>query len=327
MDTLLDTFYLAIGGPNSRIWPIYLPGMILLAYFIYRKEKQSGSFLGWLFPAKMYLHKSHIIDLQLFVVGRILILLGVFQKIAIMSVGSAGTVALLGGYVSADMDLSPWVIGLMLLLASDFSTYWIHRVHHQHPTLWPFHAVHHSAEVMTPITVYRKHPIYDVFSTLVRGVIVGVAQGLLLSLFVSEISIPLALGVNAFYMIFNSLTANLRHSHVWLSFGPVAEHIFISPAQHQVHHSIELRHYNKNYGEVLAIWDWMFGTLYICAQREEIAFGLGDKDGNRIAQPHDSLRTALMVPIRQSLATLRRKPAASAEPEVTPVSPPVTPAE
>ncbi|WP_370400595.1 sterol desaturase family protein [Sulfitobacter sp. JB4-11] len=321
MDTMLEIFQTVLGGPHSRLWPIYLPGMIVLAFFIYRKEKQTGSFVRWLFPAKMYLHKSHMVDIQLFVVSRALNLLGLFQKIAIMSVVSAGIVGALGGHVSGDMDLSPWVIGLLLLLANDFATYWIHRVHHEHPTLWPFHAVHHSAEVMTPITVYRKHPIYDVFAALVKGVIVGTAQGLLLSLFVSEISIPLLLGVNAFYMIFNAFAANLRHSHVWLSFGRVMEHVFISPAQHQVHHSIELRHYNKNYGEVLAIWDWMFGTLYLCHQREEIAFGLGDADGNRIPQPHDSLRTALMVPIRQSLATLRRKPAPPAEPD------PVTPAE
>lgn len=321
MDTVLETLRTALGGPHSRLWPLYLPGMILLAFYIYRKEKQSGSFLSWLFPAKMYLHKSHMVDIQLFVFGRILSLLGLFQKVAIMSVVSAGIVGVLGGHVAADMDLSPFVIGLLLLLANDFSTYWIHRVHHEHPTLWPFHAVHHSAEVMTPITVYRKHPIYDIFAALVKGLIVGTAQGVLLSLFVSEISIPLLLGMNAFYMIFNSFAANLRHSHVWLSFGRVMEHIFISPAQHQVHHSIELRHYNKNYGEVLAIWDWMFGTLYICAQREEIAFGLGDKDGNRIAQPHDSLRTALMVPVRQSLATLRRKPVKAAKPDPTPVTP------
>ncbi len=321
METLLDTLSAALGGPSSRLWPLYLPGMILLAFYIYRKEKRSGSFLRWLFPAQMYLHKSHMVDIQLFVVSRVLNLLGLFQKIAIMSAVSAGVVGLLGGTFSPGMDLSPFMIGLLLLLANDFSTYWIHRVHHEHPTLWPFHAVHHSAEVMTPITVYRKHPIYDVFAALVKGVVVGGVQGLLLSLFVSQISIPLLLGVNAFYMIFNAFAANLRHSHVWLSFGRVMEHIFISPAQHQVHHSIELKHYNKNYGEVLAVWDWMFGTLYICAEREDIAFGLGDKDGNRIAQPHDSLRTALMVPIRQSLATLRRKPAKQPDPDPAPVTP------
>ena len=322
MNTVLEIFQTALGGPTSRLWPLYLPGMILLAYLIFRREKRSGSFLRWLFPAKMYLHKSHLVDIQLFVFGRILSVLGLFQKIAVAAGVSAGIVAVLGGHVSAGMTLSPWVIGILLLMANDFSTYWIHRVHHEHPTLWPFHAVHHSAEVMTPITVYRKHPIYDIFSALVKGLIVGTAQGLLLSLFVTEISIPLALGVNAFYVAFNAFAANLRHSHVWLSFGRVMEHIFISPAQHQVHHSIETRHYNKNYGEVLAIWDWMFGTLYLCDQREDIAFGLGDKDGNRIEQPHDSLRAALVVPVQQSLATLtRRKRTKPTAPDPAPLPP------
>lgn len=323
MDTLLQTLTTAIGGPSSRLWPLYLPGMILLGYYIWRKERRGGSFLGWLFPKEMYLHRSHLVDIQLFIFGRLLNLLGLFHKIAITAAVSTGTVALLGSHLSADLSLSPLVIGLILLMASDFATYWIHRVHHEHPTLWPFHAVHHSAEVMTPITVYRKHPIYDIFAALVRGVIVGLAQGLLLSFLVSELSIPLALGMNAFYVIFNSFAANLRHSHVWLSFGRFWEHLFISPAQHQVHHSIETRHYNKNYGEILAIWDWMFGTLYICAEREEISFGLGDAQGNRIAQPHDSLRNALTVPVKQSLATLRRRKRrdATRPPEPAPVTP------
>ena len=115
----------------------------------------------------------------------------------------------------------------------------------------------------------------------------------------------------------NSFAANLRHSHVWLSFGPVWEHIFISPAQHQVHHSIDKQHYNKNYGEVLAIWDWMFGTLYVPQTRAKIAFDLCDNEGNPLPQPHTSLRMALTLPIKQSLATLRRKPKATQK-HVTP---------
>lgn len=307
MDTLREIFTQVLGGPGVRLWPLYLPGMILLAYVIYRKEQRSEGFLKWLFPRRMYLHKSHLVDIQLFIFGRLLSLLGIFQKIAITAFVTAGTVSVLGGIWSAEFMLAPWTVALLMLIASDFATYWIHRLHHEYPALWPFHAVHHSAEVMTPITAYRKHPIYDVISSLIRGGIVGVAQGILLSIFVSDVGIAMLLGVNVFYLAFNSFAANLRHSHVWLSFGPRLEHIFISPAQHQVHHSIEKKHYNKNYGEVLAIWDWMFGTLYVPQTREEIAFGLGDAEGNPLPQPHTSLRRALTLPVRQSLATLRPK--------------------
>ena len=72
------------------------------------------------------------------------------------------------------------------------------------------------------------------------------------------------------------LIGNLRHSHVWLSYGVVLNHIFISPAQHQIHHSQRPDQFGKNVGYALAIWDWLFGTLYVPKGRETFSFGLGD---------------------------------------------------
>ncbi|MCC1491361.1 sterol desaturase family protein [Cognatishimia sp. F0-27] len=305
MQDIFAFFQATIAHPSLRIAPFYLPGMIILAYWVWRKQRETGSFWRWLFPRDIYFHRSHLVDIQLFAVGRILTLLGAFQKVAVTVAIASLIVGFAGGTVTEPATLSPVWIALIVLLANDFTVYWVHRVHHEHPTLWPFHAVHHSAEVMTPITVYRKHPIYDLISSTAKGVILGVAQGVLLSFLVTDLSVALIAGVNVFYFAFNAVTANLRHSHVWLSFGRRWEHIFISPAQHQVHHSSELRHYNKNYGEVLAIWDWMFGTLYLTSDREDLRFGIGDAEGNRVAQPHPTLMTALIEPIQSSLATLR----------------------
>ena len=53
--------------------------------------------------------------------------------------------------------------------------------------------------------------------------------------------------------------------------------IFISPAHHEVHHSGDPKHFNKNFGSCLALWDWMFGTLYVPAkEREKLTFGFPD---------------------------------------------------
>lgn len=305
MDSAYSFFEAVVGGMSARIWPLYLPGMILLAYWAYRTQKQGGGFWRWLFPKEIYLHKSHWVDIQLFIVGRLLSLLGAFQIVGIATVFAATIIGVLGGTMAQTDSMSPVLVTFLLVLASDFAVYWVHRVHHEQRVLWPFHSVHHSAEVMTPITVYRKHPIYDLISSSVKGALLGIAQGVLLSFFVSEISLTLILGANAFYFVFNSITANLRHSHVWISFGRVAEHIFISPAQHQIHHSSELKHYNKNYGEVFAIWDWMFGTLYISEEQEILQFGIGDEHGHKIDQPHPSLVAALIEPLKESYNELR----------------------
>jgi sterol desaturase/sphingolipid hydroxylase (fatty acid hydroxylase superfamily) len=307
MDMIGEVFSTFIGGAGSRLWPLYLLSMVIIAYVVYRQEPRSEGFLKWLFPRNVYFHRSHIVDLQLFILNRAIGVLGLFQKLAVSTSIALLIVSWFGGAVTSGDHMSPWMIAFIILLASDFSTYWVHRLHHEHPTLWPFHAVHHSAEVMTPITVYRKHPVYDLISSFFRGVILGVVQGVLLALVVSEINIALLLGANVFYVAFNAVAANLRHTHVWVSFRPMLEHIFISPAQHQIHHSVEQKHYNKNYGEVLAIWDWMFGTLYVPEKREELRFGLGDKNGKPLAQMHVSLSAALIVPIRQSWATIRKR--------------------
>jgi sterol desaturase/sphingolipid hydroxylase (fatty acid hydroxylase superfamily) len=51
---------------------------------------------------------------------------------------------------------------------------------------------------------------------------------------------------------------------------------FISPAQHQVHHSIDKKHFHRNMGWALAVWDRLSGTLYIPETEEKIVYGLGD---------------------------------------------------
>jgi sterol desaturase/sphingolipid hydroxylase (fatty acid hydroxylase superfamily) len=160
---------------------------------------------------------------------------------------------------------------------------------------------------MTPITVYRKHPFYDLTKTLVHGASLGLLQGILIGLFSGDISLTMLMGINSTYFLFNMLGANFRHSHIWLGYGRVLEHIFISPAQHQIHHSLAPEHHNKNYGEVLALWDWIFGTLYVAKSAEVIEFGLGDAFGNRLRQRHDSLTAALVVPFKDSWRQIRKR--------------------
>ncbi|MBT3659004.1 MAG: sterol desaturase family protein [Rhodospirillaceae bacterium] len=62
---------------------------------------------------------------------------------------------------------------------------------------------------------------------------------------------------------------------VWLDYGPLS-YIFISPAQHQIHHSRLPEHRDKNCGFAFAFWDALFGTLYVPKDREVFPMGLGD---------------------------------------------------
>ena len=315
-----------LAGPGTRLWPVYIVLTGLLCLFLYRCRRIEGGFFAWLMPKSVYFHASHIVDLKIFAVNRAFAALGVFNLVFFGAYVADGVSGALGPGLGL-APLNPILITLLLLMVSDFGIYWVHRVHHESRIFWPFHSLHHSAEVMTPITVFRKHPVYDLISTMVKGVFIGCLQGVFLAVFSQDPAFVTIVGVNAGYFVFNMAGSNLRHTHIWLSFGRVIEHVVISPAQHQIHHSIAPKHHNKNYGEVLAIWDWMFGTLYVPEREEVLEFGLGDAEGNRIRQRHDSLTAALVVPVRDSWRQLRKRlgvvparsrPEAAAPNDITP---------
>lgn len=100
----------------------------------------------------------------------------------------------------------------------------------------------------------------------------GIVTGIFFYISAGEITIYTFLGTQFLLAIFNMI-GNLRHSHVWLDFG-ILGYIFISPAQHQIHHSALPKHFGKNCGFALAIWDWAFGTLYVPKERETFPLGL-----------------------------------------------------
>ena len=106
-------------------------------------------------------------------------------------------------------------------------------------------------------------------------------------------------GLNTIYVLYNFFGANLRHSHIWLSWGKPLSYIFISPAMHQIHH--DPTRMRKNYGEVFAIWDWLFGTLYIPTKRENFVIGLGEPN------PHDTIWRAYYLPLKDCLLNLAYK--------------------
>ena len=297
---------LAFGAGGGRLSPIFLASMLLILLALWLSRRPGQGFWAWAFPARVYRNRSFLVDLQLMATNWMIRLLGFGSILALSPVIALSLQGLIAGTESADGNWPPLLVGLILFAAADFSVYLVHRVFHETPRLWPFHAVHHSAEELNPVTVYRNHPVNDIAAALMRGLSVGVTQGVLLGFLIGRTDIATIVGVNLFYYAFSLAGSNLRHTHVWLSWGPALEHLLISPAQHQIHHSIDPKHFNKNYGEVLALWDWAFGTLYVPDGQESLRFGLADAQGNPVAQPRGSLWAALSEPFRAALAPRRR---------------------
>ena len=158
-------------------------------------------------------------------------------------------------------------------LIDDFSRFFTHYIFHRVPFLWKFHKVHHSAEVLTPITLHRSHPVESILMFLRNILTYSLTTAIFIYLYRTQLSGYEILGVNALGLSFNFALSNLRHSHVPIEFGSL-ELIFLSPFQHQIHHSNNPKHFNKNFGICLSIWDRAFGTFTRSRGQEIKEFGL-----------------------------------------------------
>ena len=277
MSDSLTNLYEILSFGGILISPLYLAFFLAIGWVIYRWRGETTGFIPWLLPKKNFLNRSTGIDVSLFAIGQVIQFLGLFTRFAATPAVAAYVAGLMPIAPLGDMTLSPVWLALLLVVLGDFALYWAHRAHHTIKVIWPLHAVHHSAEVLTPITAYRLHPLSGLITTSFNTVVVGVLLGILVGAFSPDMPTWQIVGVNAFVLVINLTLTNFHHSHIWVSFGPVVERFIISPAQHQVHHSTNPAHFNKNFGQTFAIWDWMFGTLYVTRPDETVIFGLEDK--------------------------------------------------
>jgi sterol desaturase/sphingolipid hydroxylase (fatty acid hydroxylase superfamily) len=170
------------------------------------------------------------------------------------------------------------ILTLALFLAYELS-YWLdHYLSHKVPFLWEFHKVHHSAEVLSPLTNFRVHPVDTLVFYNITALVMGATGGLVnywLGKTTQQFTIA---NSNILTLIFFFLIGHLQHSHFWIAFTGLWGRLFLSPAHHQIHHSTNPMHFDKNLGLCLGIWDWLFGTLYVPGRkREKLSFGIEPK--------------------------------------------------
>lgn len=166
------------------------------------------------------------------------------------------------------------VAALAAFALGDLSLYWTHRIFHRIGFLWPVHRLHHAPEILTPVTAFRFWPHEQIVHIGGAVFMAGVGLGLVSTMFGAAVTPWTLLGVNAFSLVWNLAFAHLRHSHVALPFPRRLCFVLVSPHMHQVHHSVDPRHHDRNYATVFALWDWIFGTLYIPDKRERFRFGI-----------------------------------------------------
>lgn len=205
-------------------------------------------------------------------------------------------VALFGniGHVTQQPSVGLLVVfTLSMLLAYDISYYWYHNLQHRFPILWELHKVHHSAEVMVGTTKDRIHPLDDIMNRIWDGLITGPVYGFWLFFAYDPIELTI-LGINV-YVLRNIIMMDfVRHTHLRVSFGKVVNAVILCPHYHQLHHSMNPKHFDKNFGLMLSVWDRMFGTLVVPEPDESFSFGLGQE-----GDEYQSISGLLILPLRK----------------------------
>ncbi len=176
-----------------------------------------------------------------------------FILLASLQARLEGAITDTGWIVPSLESLAPWlrdqpfVAFAVYVVVLDFGEYWRHRFQHRIGWWWALHSLHHAQTQMTFWTDDRNHILDDCIAALWFG-------GLALLIGVPPGQFPLV-------VLVLRLAESLSHANVRLSFGAIGERMVVSPRFHRLHHGLlSAGDAGKNYGVLLPVWDWIFGT-------------------------------------------------------------------
>ena len=241
-ETLFSVFS-DFADPKKRIFVgyLFLSLLIALGWLVFLRREGAKAALRKTFDRKVFFSKSAIADYKIFVINQLITLF--ISPLLLTQIAIATSIyfllhrqEVLSSAAFADLPNAVIVslFSVTMFVVDDLSKYLLHRWMHRWPLLWAIHKVHHSAETLTPITVYRVHPLEGVL----YGMRSAIAQGFVLSVFFfafgDAVDLYTVVGVNVLVFVFHVTGSNLRHSHIDIRYWPWLEHILISPAQHQL---------------------------------------------------------------------------------------------
>jgi sterol desaturase/sphingolipid hydroxylase (fatty acid hydroxylase superfamily) len=290
--TSLESAVLETFSPYSAYGAPALLGALMSSALYYAGRRRARGrrvsvrgFVRSIFARRIVLHPSSLVDMRMWALNAIVFAsaygmlgLGLFywrDRI------DAGLTSAFGPH--APTQCPAWIIlttaTVLQLMAYELAYWFAHYLFHKVPPLWEFHKVHHSAEVMTTFTELRQHPVEILAFVNLIGFATGIVFGVMTYVFGPGVQPFTLLNGNILLIMFLITYGHLRHSHMWIAFTGPAGRIFQSPAHHQIHHSDNPKHYDKNLGYSLALWDWAFGTLAMPSKtREPIVFGVGEEN-------------------------------------------------
>jgi sterol desaturase/sphingolipid hydroxylase (fatty acid hydroxylase superfamily) len=341
---VLKTLLLKLAGPllapftpQDRLFCGYLLATAAIAFWVlYRGRPKSNSQPLWqslraITPRAVFLHPSALLDYRVWILNHVIFTLGIGVLLFSVSTATNWFLEILTVVFGPPLTglnaglFTCTLFTLISLMAADAGIFVDHWLQHKVPLLWEFHKVHHSAEVLTPWTAFRVHPVSELVKAPFIAAFVGPTNALFLYLFHGTIAEVTVLGVNALYLLAYTIGAyHLQHSHIWLIFPRGVREILCSPAMHQIHHSKELRHRDKNFAVTFTFWDRMAGTLYMPSDHEKDQLQLGVDDDDQAELK--SLWQLYVTPFRHAFERhLRKQPTAAPDALLMPRAAPPDP--
>ena len=301
----------AFFNPQKRIFWGYLLSSLVIALLWLRLVDKTNIFSSAkrIFDRQVWISRSAMADYKVMLINTMLMLLvspKILAKATVAYLVFDSMHMLFDGRPYLSIILPQWFIAfsftLFLFLLDDFARYWLHRWLHKVPILWSFHKVHHSATVLNPFTVFRTHPVEAILFSIRSALVQGITAAVFFFFFGDQVTLMMVLGASIFTFAFNLLGSNLRHSPVSVRYWKTLELILMSPAQHHIHHSTAKEHIDKNFGVALSVWDWMFGSLSLSKNEDQLRFGLSGEQ----SFDYHSLKGLYLVPFQQATGLFLR---------------------
>lgn len=277
--TKLESSFLAT-APGYLLAPVMLIGASAISMaFVYLRYRQTFSLRDMVdrtFPIKGWRSKSTMIDVILYVAGKISFALPMAALVLFLVTLSQDIATnLVPGHLRADPGIGVIILFCLgLIIMQDLGDYLAHYMLHKVPFLWELHKVHHSATFLSPITSFRVHPLEPHLYSICHTFTLAPVAGLFVFYWnVTQVELFALLAVS--YTITLALTFNhLKHSHFQISLG-ILDYVFISPHMHQLHHSARVEHWDRNMGVIFSVWDWIFRTGVREDTRVPVEYGIG----------------------------------------------------
>lgn len=148
---------------------------------------------------------------------------------------------------------------VIIMMATDFVQYWVHRAFHTFPFLWRFHAIHHSTKKMDWLAGARMH-LAEI------AVLRSLTALPMFTLGFDPAAIQAYLLIVYFYSSF-------IHANIGWKLGFV-ERFFVTPRFHHWHHGSDREAIDINYASHFPIYDWLFGTHHLPEDRWPDDYGV-----------------------------------------------------